>query len=97
MFQVGVAVNSKRTVNEVRSMEIWPQYDPNFATQESRLKATGSLWSSGKSKDHARSLGPTKTRRRMLRKAFRKLAAPDLSARFFSFVSEVRDELPITH
>jgi hypothetical protein len=26
MFHVGVAVNSKRTVNEVRSMEIWPQF-----------------------------------------------------------------------
>ena len=97
MFRVGVAVNSKRTVKEARSMEIWPQYHPNFAIQESRLQAAGSPWSSGKSKDHARSLGPTKTRRHLLRKAFRKLAAPDLSARFFSFVSEVRDEVPITH
>lgn len=55
MFQVGVAVNSKRTVYEARSMEIWPQHHPNFAIQESRLQAAGSPWSSGKSKDHARS------------------------------------------
>ena len=96
MFRVGVAVNSKRTVYEARSKEIWPQNDPNFAIQESRLQAAGSPWSSGKSKDHARSLGPTKTWRRLLRKAFRKLAAHDIST-IFCFVSEVRDEVPITH
>ena len=79
MFRVGVAVNSKRTINEARSIEIWPQYHPNFAIQESRLQAAGSPWSSGKSKDHARSLGPTKTRRRLLRKAFRKLGAHDIN------------------
>ena len=45
MFRVGVAVNSKRTVYEARSMEIWPQYHPNFAIQESRLQAAGSHWS----------------------------------------------------
>ena len=84
MFDVGVAVNSKRTVYEARSKEIWPQNDPNFAIQESRLQAKGSHWSSGKSKDHARSLGPTKTRRHLLRKAFRKLAAHDISTIFFA-------------
>ena len=28
MFQVAVAVNSKRTVNEASSMEIWLKYQP---------------------------------------------------------------------